>query len=369
MGASVSRVDTDGGVGGHHVTEYVPERSAPSAAGRRPAQQHRQPPGTSISPRSWWGGSGTLGATTSGTATDAAAADHHTGRFSLAASSALPATPAMVHTNTIRNELNVQKNSLRLHRDPADPARFILEFVLDATTTGRCIVYWCARDVTNGSVQVRRLALEPLRNASPPHSTPFQAGMSQVYRQKPERALRITDYRREDLFPKSFDGPDARYPVVIQLELDEPGATEEEFRGRVRSQVTYATLVEPPHLPPSASLSSVEQIAVQVVLQKILVDGTVYELQEIYGIEASSTTTMMATTMRPGAAGDDTDDVCIVCMTDPRDTAVLPCRHMCLCAECAQRLRFQSNRCPICRNVVDSLLHIRNLHTQRPTAA
>ncbi len=40
---------------------------------------------------------------------------------------------------------------------------------------------------------------------------------------------------------------------------------------------------------------------------------------------------------------------CVVCMSDPKDTAVLPCRHMCLCAQCAEQLRYQSNKCPICR--------------------
>ena len=40
---------------------------------------------------------------------------------------------------------------------------------------------------------------------------------------------------------------------------------------------------------------------------------------------------------------------CVVCLSDLKDTAVLPCRHMCLCSQCAEQLRHQSNRCPICR--------------------
>ena len=37
----------------------------------------------------------------------------------------------------------------------------------------------------------------------------------------------------------------------------------------------------------------------------------------------------------------------MVCLENPRDTSVLPCRHLCLCLECAKALRFQSNKCPI----------------------
>jgi hypothetical protein len=47
---------------------------------------------------------------------------------------------------------------------------------------------------------------------------------------------------------------------------------------------------------------------------------------------------------------------CVICLTEKRTTAVLPCRHLCLCAECAQQLAFQSNKCPICRGPCASLL-------------
>ena len=46
-------------------------------------------------------------------------------------------------------------------------------------------------------------------------------------------------------------------------------------------------------------------------------------------------------------------------MTDPRDTTVLPCRHMSMCSECAKVLRMQSNKCPICRTSIESLLQIK----------
>ncbi|KAI8871559.1 hypothetical protein GQ42DRAFT_173750 [Ramicandelaber brevisporus] len=40
---------------------------------------------------------------------------------------------------------------------------------------------------------------------------------------------------------------------------------------------------------------------------------------------------------------------CVICLTDTRDTILLPCRHLCLCSECAEALRLQSNKCPVCR--------------------
>ena len=41
---------------------------------------------------------------------------------------------------------------------------------------------------------------------------------------------------------------------------------------------------------------------------------------------------------------------CVICLTDVRDTIVLPCRHFCVCSECGDILRSRPpQRCPICR--------------------
>jgi len=50
---------------------------------------------------------------------------------------------------------------------------------------------------------------------------------------------------------------------------------------------------------------------------------------------------------------------CVICMSEPRDTTVLPCKHMCLCSSCAEVLRHQSNKCPICRSTVKSMIEIK----------
>ncbi|KAG6403751.1 hypothetical protein SASPL_135982 [Salvia splendens] len=57
---------------------------------------------------------------------------------------------------------------------------------------------------------------------------------------------------------------------------------------------------------------------------------------------------------------NDPGKECVICLSEPRDTTVLPCRHMCMCSECAKVPRFQTNRCPICRQQpVERLLEIK----------
>jgi hypothetical protein len=58
---------------------------------------------------------------------------------------------------------------------------------------------------------------------------------------------------------------------------------------------------------------------VKVVRQILWIDQVRYELRELYGIGNSTA---------PDFDRNDPGKECVICMTEPKDTAVLPCRHM-----------------------------------------
>jgi hypothetical protein len=63
--------------------------------------------------------------------------------------------------------------------------------------------------------------------------------------------------------------------------------------------------------------------------------GQAFEIQEIYGLESSY---LGGQQKEVAACMDDQDKECIVCMSEKIDTIIMPCRHMCICVECAQEL-------------------------------
>lgn len=65
---------------------------------------------------------------------------------------------------------------------------------------------------------------------------------------------------------------------------------------------------------------------VKVINQILWADGVRYELRKIFGINNSD-----EMTTKDHLLGKE----CVICMTNPKNTAVLPCRHMCMCSSCA----------------------------------
>lgn len=96
-------------------------------------------------------------------------------------------------------------------------------------------------------------------------------------------------------------------------------------------------------------------------------NGAQYSLLEIYGRPSSRSASMDSIGgLGPTVADASIDQLadpdgkeCVICLTVERDTIVLPCRHLCLCAECAESLRSRVDKCPICRESCQGLLQVR----------
>ena len=51
--------------------------------------------------------------------------------------------------------------------------------------------------------------------------------------------------------------------------------------------------------------------------------------------------------------------LCVGCMDERKQHAMVPCMHMCVCESCAQRLlEVQTPHCPVCRTPVESTTRV-----------
>ena len=52
----------------------------------------------------------------------------------------------------------------------------------------------------------------------------------------------------------------------------------------------------------------------------------------------------------------DSNSMCIVCMEEEKSVLLMPCKHLCMCKGCTDKLVAQSGRhkamCPVCRNLI-----------------
>ncbi|CAI5949427.1 unnamed protein product [Closterium sp. NIES-64] len=179
------------------------------------------------------------------------------------------------------------------------------------------------------------------------------AGLEQTFSLPPSCLLAFDGFQDAQL-TSTKTSPSHTYPIVIRIQTALPAGRSHDPAARAQQQThtTYATLVK----------QADSTYGVQVLKQVLWVGGCSYVLHEIFGIDgpASSPAPLHAApgdTADPNGGGANVE--CVVCLEDPRDTLVLPCRHLCLCLHCAKALRFQSNKCPICRSVVQSLLQIK----------
>jgi len=249
------------------------------------------------------------------------------------------ANPPMQRTRTIRNDVNLKKTTLKLVPDASNSAHYHIEFVLDATLDCNVSIHYMAQELPPPSGG--GISFSPLVEGSS-HPKQFVAkGLGQPFRTRSDKPLDLSLFRPEHL---TYDSSHGRYPIVICLEVA-PGAGP---TSKVSSQTTFANLVKS---------AEGDGHTLRLLKQKIQVEGHSYELQEIYGIEGQG----QARAAGAGTPADDSGEgpECVICMSSVRDTTVLPCRHMCMCAECAKVLRLQSNKCPICRTAIQSLLQIK----------
>lgn len=231
----------------------------------------------------------------------------------------------------VKNDVNLHKDTIRLVPDVTDPDRRLVAFTFDAVTDGSITIYYFGKEGKNCTFSSVYPELQT------PTKIPFQKGLAQKFVQTSGSGVDLGFFSLDELSNPSGEV----FPLVVYAEACPP-PEESHQPNSTRAQITLA-VIEKHH----------NDLRVKVVKQMLWSDGEKYELQEIYGIVNSTEADV------PDADDSDMGKECVICLTEPRDTAVFPCRHLCMCSECAKTLRFQTDKCPICRQPVEKLMEIK----------
>uniref|UniRef100_A0A7M4E4X4 E3 ubiquitin-protein ligase n=1 Tax=Crocodylus porosus TaxID=8502 RepID=A0A7M4E4X4_CROPO len=223
---------------------------------------------------------------------------------------------------TLRSLVNIRKDSLRLvrYKDDVDSpleengkqkVLYSLEFTFDADARVAITIYCQATEEF-----ISGMAVYSTKNPSLQSETVhYKRGVSQQF-SLPSFKIDFSDWKDDEL---NFDLDRGVFPVVIQAVVDE-GDVVVEVTGH--AHVLLAAFEK--HVDGSFSVKPLKQ-------------------KQIPSDDENS----------------DNSNECVVCLSDLRDTLILPCRHLCLCNSCADTLRYQANNCPICRLPFRALLQIR----------
>ncbi|KAK9078630.1 hypothetical protein SSX86_002687 [Deinandra increscens subsp. villosa] len=233
---------------------------------------------------------------------------------------------------TIRNDVNLKKESLKITPDEENPGKFLVEFTYDATVAGSITLYFFAKEGEDCNM------IPTKDDMLPPITVSFEQGLGQRFKQESGNGIDLSAFEESELTKVSETGV---HPLAIKAEatpcVSEDGTAN---HNSTNSQITQAVFEK-----------DKGEYRIRVAKQILWVNRMRYELQEIYGIGNSVDAADFD--------GNDPGKECVICLSEPRDTTVLPCRHMCMCSGCAKVLRFQTNRCPICRQPVERLLEIK----------
>lgn len=113
----------------------------------------------------------------------------------------------------------------------------------------------------------------------------------------------------------------------------------------------------------------------QVEVQKQIIawggQGAAFLIRELYGLREAQ---QQEDREGDGDAAPEVDNtaLCVVCLTSPKDSALLPCGHLCVCYDCGASLRLNPlrNRCPLCRQPVHDLTYFKGIkHAASPANA
>lgn len=253
-----------------------------------------------------------------------------------------PRSLQIQRTPVLFNPVALKTETLRLEKIAPNSSSYSLSFVFDATEPVEVLVHFMAVEV---SEEGKGLSFTSHRT----DEKYYKQGINQQYRTSHNEYFHLENIKGDTLAKYSSSLTSLTAHFVIDLI---PGTPNSSSRLPVSTgQVTYANIRR----------KKVDNLTWEIVpiMQKVKCGWTTYLCEAIYGLGPDTQERGWEEQQRDRGSDELVNDrECVICLTEPRDTAVLPCRHLCLCDGCAKIVRMSCNKCPVCRQKATMLLQI-----------
>lgn len=281
-------------------------------------------------------------------------------------------------SKSIKNHSNLNKLSLQLV--PARDGRFRIRFRADCRMETEVCIYLATRETPNE--HNAGVKFEPQHPRFANAVLPAQKLPSEIDCTYTSPSINVRNYWK---YLKYRPHQPHDYPIVIAMSYPMSNTDWEAFQSkttedakndekkddtdeatkdalperRVQSQFSYAEVIRTAHEDKPTEYS------LKILKQRLQVGNDLYDLEDIYGMPTESSGSPDDAEHEPvtgslaGVADHDEGEDCVICLAEPRNTLVMPCRHMCLCSDCAGMLRQRTNKCPICRTVAERFLTLK----------
>ena len=221
-----------------------------------------------------------------------------------------------------------------------------ISFLYNCTVPTYITVHWFCNGINDDNGNVSSIISQHSSYMS--HKYMATIGHKQTFQLTPDDCIDVSSIQLHEYMHAI---PNKQYfPCIIQCTPihTQPHCIDQSY--------TYCTLL----------YNTLQQLLCKVIRVCIQYDSTTYDVSDMYGMSNDETNTHAdhnSNNINSELNTHTTTSVnneCVICYSAVRSTLVLPCRHYCLCAECADTLKQQVRpRCPLCRSVVESVALIK----------
>ncbi|KAM3139451.1 hypothetical protein pb186bvf_008476 [Paramecium bursaria] len=206
------------------------------------------------------------------------------------------------------------------------------------------------------------------------NNVPFQfeiyAFGKEVFVATTNQTLRIEQFRQREVQQIQAQSQSNFKCTIIQLDLEKLSKDELTHKDNYWPLVICSTY---PVEQKMYYFMEFEHMKPKLKKQKLIHPKGTFEINEIYGIDNS-------VVMRGGL--QQAAEECTICISESIDTIIMPCRHMCICNECAKKIQeklkqFQidqqqhpqqnraviqnPNHCPVCRTEIETFIRLKKV--------